>query len=82
MSGVGTIEFTDFSEYTAHTLLPCQDKDEQVKRLQSEKKKADETNKKLSKELSDLTESVNGNRIVKDLREKLVDEKERFVVKL
>ena len=66
--------------YSAHTLCSCQDKDEQVKRLQSEKKKADDTNKKLSKELADLTESVNGNRIVKDLREKLVDEKERFVV--
>lgn len=61
-------------------MFPYQDKDEQVKRLQSEKKKSDETNKKLAKELADLTESVNGNRIVKDLREKLVDEKERLVL--
>jgi len=48
-----------------------------VKKLQSDKKRVDEKNKKLAKELADLTESVNSNRIVKDLREKLIDEKDR-----
>ncbi|XP_063689528.1 coiled-coil domain-containing protein 89-like [Bolinopsis microptera] len=55
-----------------------QDKDDNVKKLQSDKKRVDEKNKKLAKELVDLTESVNSNRIVKDLREKLIDEKDRF----
>ena len=54
-----------------------QDKEDQMKKLQTDKAKVEEKNKKLSKELADLTESVNSNRIVKDLREKLADEKDR-----
>ncbi|KAL5270293.1 hypothetical protein ACHWQZ_G001137 [Mnemiopsis leidyi] len=71
-------QISDLTQQIINRGKIVQDKDEQVKRLQSEKKKSDETNKKLAKELADLTESVNGNRIVKDLREKLVDEKERY----
>ena len=51
-----------------------------MKKLQSDKKRVDEKNKKLAKELADLTDSINSNRIVKDLRERLSDEKDRYVM--
>jgi hypothetical protein len=57
-----------------------QDKEDHVTRLQTDKTRVEEKNKKLTKELADLTDSINSNRIVKDLREKLADEKDRWVV--
>ena len=57
--------------------MSSQEKEEHAKRLREERDKAREKEKKISAELTALKESVNSNRIVRELREELLDEREK-----
>ena len=55
-----------------------QDKDIHIKTLESKNAKVEEKNVSLTKELDKLNESINSNRIITDIKEQLVEEKERY----